>query len=80
MLGPSLGGAATRCAPGAADMPGWCSSAAAATSGVTCRVLDISYHTLQAYLGEEGVVRQVEDPAVADSSSPAVGAGEERLS
>jgi hypothetical protein len=42
--------------------------------------LDISYHTLQAYLGEEGVVRQVEDLALADPSSPPAGAGEERLS
>jgi transcriptional regulator with PAS, ATPase and Fis domain len=46
----------------------------------TCRALDISYHTLQAYLGEEGVVRQIEDPALADSSSPTLGTGEERLS
>ena len=46
----------------------------------TCRALDISYHTLQAYLGEEGVVRQVEDPALADTSSPTLVAGEEQLS
>ena len=38
------------CARGPAATRAWCSTAAAATSGKTCRMLDISYHTLQAYL------------------------------
>ena len=40
----------TRCARGAAATRGWCSSAAAATSARPAGVLDISYHTLNAYL------------------------------
>ena len=45
----------------------------------TCRALDISYHTLQAYLGEEGAARHGEDPALAATSSATLVAGEQGL-
>ena len=45
----------------------------------TCRALDISYHTLQAYLGDEGVVRQVDTPALSESSCHALVVGDDRL-
>ena len=50
VLGAVAGATASRCGRGAAATRGWCSTAAAVTSAQACRVLDISYHTLEAYL------------------------------
>ena len=35
---------------------------------------------IAAYLGEEGIVRQVDEPVVAETSTPPLVAGEEQLS